>query len=165
MSAAIRELCLLAVLCAAVTSICPEGNVKKICSLTCSIVMITSALKPLAGFDFNEYAVQLAHYREMGAALTESSQELDNRLNRLVIEEECSAYIWDKAREYGVELTEVRVTAAWSTDGFWYPEGAVISCPDPAAASQTPCRAVHAFEGGRGVPAFRWQGAAAYRSA
>ena len=37
MSAAIRELCLLAVLCAAVTSICPEGNVKKICSLTCSI--------------------------------------------------------------------------------------------------------------------------------
>ena len=136
MSAAIRELCLLAVLCAAVTSICPEGNVKKICSLTCSIVMITAALKPLAGFDFNEYAVQLAHYREMGAALTESSQELDNRLNRLVIEEECSAYIWDKAREYGVELTEVRVTAAWSTDGFWYPEGAVISCPDPAAASQ-----------------------------
>ena len=115
MSAAIRELCLLAVLCAAVTSICPEGNVKKICSLTCSIVMITAALKPLAGFDFNEYAVQLAHYREMGAALTESSQELDNRLNRLVIEE---------------------VTAAWSTDGFWYPEGAVISCPDPAAASQ-----------------------------
>ena len=57
-SAAIRELCLLAVLCAAVTSICPEGNVKKICSLTCSIVMITAALKPLAGFDFNEYAVQ-----------------------------------------------------------------------------------------------------------
>ena len=43
MSAAIRELCLLAVLCAAVTSICPEGNVKKICSLTCSIVMITAA--------------------------------------------------------------------------------------------------------------------------
>ena len=112
MSAAIRELCLLAVLCAAVTSICPEGNVKKICSLTCSIVMITAALKPLAGFDFNEYAVQLTHYREMSAALTESSQELDNRLNRLVIEEECSAYIWDKAREYGVELTEVRVTAA-----------------------------------------------------
>ena len=136
MSAAIRELCLLAVLCAAVTSICPEGNVKKICSLTCSIVMITAALKPLAGFDFNEYAVQLAHYREMGAALTESSQELDNRLNRLVIEEECSAYIWDKAREYGVELTDVSVAAAWSTDGFWYPEGAVISCPDPAAASQ-----------------------------
>lgn len=29
MSAAIRELCLLAVLCAAVTSICPEGNVKR----------------------------------------------------------------------------------------------------------------------------------------
>ena len=137
MSAAIRELCLLAILCAAVTSICPEGNVKRICSLTCSVVMITAALKPLAGFDFNEYAVQLAHYREMSAALTESSQELDSRLNRLVIEEECSAYIWDKAREYGVELTEVSITAAWSTGGLWYPEGAVITCHDPAAASQT----------------------------
>ena len=109
MSAAIRELCLLAILCAAVTSICPEGNVKRICSLTCSVVMITAALKPLAGFDFNEYAVQLAHYREMSAALTESSQE----------------------------LTEVSITAAWSTGGFWYPEGAVITCHDPAAASQT----------------------------
>lgn len=137
MNGTIRELCLLAILCAAVTSICPEGNVKKICSLTCSVVMITAALKPLAGFDYREYSAQLAQYREMGAALTESSQELDARLNRLVIERECAAYILDKAHESGIDVTDVRVTASWSTDGFWYPASADIFSSDPESARQT----------------------------
>ena len=134
MNNVIRELCLLAVLCAAVLSICPEGNVKKICSLTCSVVMISAALKPLSGFSFSDYSESLAKYREMGAALTEDSQELDARLNRLVIEEECAAYIWDKARETDVDLSDVCVTASWSEDGFWYPSYAKITARNPEEA-------------------------------
>lgn len=134
MSGIIRELCLLAILSAAVTSICPEGNVKKICSLTCSVVMITAAIKPLAGFDYREYSAMLAQYREMGAALTESSEELESRLNRLVIERECAAYILDKARDIGVEISEVRVLASWSMEGFWYPSSAELYSAQPEAA-------------------------------
>lgn len=136
MSGAIRELCLLAILCAAVTSVCPEGNVKKICCLTCSVVMITAAIKQLVGFDYREYSARLAQYREMGTVLTENSQELDKRLNRLVIERECAAYILDKARENGVDIAEVRITASWSMDGFWYPSGVELRCPEPETARQ-----------------------------
>ena len=137
MSGVIREICALSILCGVAMSITPEGGVKRVMGILSSAVLLIAILTPVRQFDFESYALELAKYKNSEAALSARGEDINERLNRLVIEEECSAYIWDKAREYGVELTEVRVTAAWSTDGFWYPEGAVISCPDPAAASQS----------------------------
>ena len=53
-------------------------------------------------------------------------EDYSKNLNRSIIEDKCRAYILDKADEIGAELSEVTVTAQWSSDGYWYPHEAEI---------------------------------------
>ena len=85
--------------------------------------MIASSV---SDFRFEAYSLDLARIKEREDSLLKSSRELEDKLNRNVIEQQCEAYIVDKAEELGMGQIEAKVGVRWSSEGFWLPEYAEI---------------------------------------
>lgn len=126
MGGVLRELCALSILCGVAMSVSPEGGAKRVLGILSSAVLLIAALTPLKEMDFESYALRLAKYKTEESTLTAKGNEINERLNRLVIEDECEAYIMDKAKEKGVDVKEAKVELRWSTEGVWYPYSAKI---------------------------------------
>ena len=110
-----------AALCAAALALTPPGRVQKVQKLVCSMVMLLALISPLYSLDTGALARAMARSRETELALSRQAEQAEQRLSRSIIEEECAAYILDKAGETGVTLDAASVTARWDEDGFWYP--------------------------------------------
>jgi len=127
----IRQLCALSIFCGAAINITPEGGVRRIMQLLCTAALTMAILSPIKEIDFDIYALETARLREAEAAINESAERIDDRLNRAVIEEQCEEYILDKAEELGANVSGVNVQAQWSLEGIWVPE---IDAPDIGSA-------------------------------
>ena len=108
-------------LCALCMYLCPEGRVKRVLQMASACVMVLTLYAPVMQWDMNGYAEILAVFREQRALLTGQAEDMSERLNRVVIEEEYCEYIWDKATQCGVSLEEVSVRAVWNEGGYWVP--------------------------------------------
>lgn len=124
----IRQICALSIFCGAAMSLTPEGGVKRILAILCTAALMVTVLGALRSIDYEDYALEISRYREQEKSFLEQSTEMNERLNRLVIEEEYETYIMDKAREYGLAVERAEVDLRWSTDGLWVPESADIVC-------------------------------------
>lgn len=123
----IRQLCVLSLFCGAALSVLPEGGVKRVAEVTCTASLILALVSPLKALDMQTYALESAKRHELETAMTNDAQEAQQRLNRLVIEQEYEAYIMDKAKELGLEGLAVDVEVQWSLEGLWMPCGATLS--------------------------------------
>ena len=126
---------------ALITCIClmitPEGRVKKVTSLVCGFVLILALIKPLVGFDYTSFSKNYAGLRLDAENLGQPLGDVNEKLERTIIEQECSAYIVDKGTALGILNISAEVTAKWSEDGYWYPVSAAItSGADPGAQSK-----------------------------
>ena len=106
--------------CAIAMSLTPDGRVKSVLRLCCTLAMTVALLSPLGKVDIDVYAQSLARYRDLLQQAEKSGTEKADRLNRTVIEAECAAYISDKGAELGLGAVSVQVQAKWG-DAFWYP--------------------------------------------
>ena len=109
------------IICSTALLLTPEGRVKKALSIICAVAMCAAIASPISELDFDAYSKALARCRSDAEKYTSRGEQYSKNLNRTIIEDECRAYILDKAEEMGAELSEVTVTALWSTDGYWYP--------------------------------------------
>ena len=111
-----------------ITSICmtitPDGKVKKVVSLVCSLLIILMMINPVIGFDYGSFAQNYAQFRAEAAAITRESAEFNEKLTGLIIAEACSAYILDKGTELGIHDLSVDVSVRLRDDGYWYPYAA-----------------------------------------
>ena len=128
MAHCIRELCALSVFCAVVLQLTPEGGVRRMLTLLCTAALLSAALSGIRQIDYDAYALELARFREREKTFAETSDETQERLNRLVIEQECRSYILDKARELGLEPESVEVELRWDMEGLWVPAAVSIRC-------------------------------------
>ena len=131
MSAALRSLCGLSVLFGLALQLAPEGGSKRILSLLCAAALLSSVLMPCTDFSFTDYAKELARMKEEEHRLLEKGEEVNERLNRLVIAQEYETYIRDRAAALELELFAVDLQFAWSVDGFWVPEAVSIQYSGP----------------------------------
>lgn len=122
----IRALCGGAVFAAIALTITPKGRVRQVLRLACGLMLALVLLSPLAEISWDGYAAYLAQYRQEAEAAVAQTQEAANQYNRRIIEQECAAYIWDKAGEREITLSSVTVTCAWSNVGNWYPASVTI---------------------------------------
>lgn len=127
MSAVIREICALSILCGVLCSMMPDGSVKRVAGILCSCVLIITAISPLRDLDFDYYARLITNYREREAEIARRGDEISERLNRTVIQAECEAYISDKAEKLGLTIESAKVELEWSADSAWVPYSAKIS--------------------------------------
>ena len=122
----IRQLCAVSIFCGAAINITPEGGVRRIMQLLCTAALTMAILSPIKEIDFDIYALETARLREAEAAINESAERIDDRLNRAVIEEQCEEYILDKAEELGANVSGVNVQAQWSLE-----EASIITEENP----------------------------------
>lgn len=112
------------------------SSMKRVLKLIGGVAMAAALLSPLLKFDFAAYAASLQLYNNSVAWDSATVEETENRLNRTIIESECSAYILDKAAQLGVSLTGAQVSVQWSTtDGIWYPYAVTLTQPVGAEKS------------------------------
>lgn len=110
------------IVCALALLLTPEGRVKMALKIICAVVMCVSIASPVAELDFSAYSKAMAKYKLDAQAIAEQGEQYSKNLNRSIIEDECRAYILDKANEMGAGVSDVTVTAFWSSDGYWYPK-------------------------------------------
>lgn len=99
----------------------PEGSVKKLLNMLCSVVLMSAFIFGVKDLDFQVYSMELAKYQQREAEFLEKNEAAYNRLNRTVIEQHYAAYILDKAQQLNMGDAEVKVSVQWSTEGFWVP--------------------------------------------
>ena len=125
----VRALCGAAVICAAAMALCPDGRVKRVLRLVCGLVMACALLSPVLELDFDAYSSALSGYGEAARAAAEGAQEEARLSSRGVIEEECAAYILDKAEALGLTGCSASVCAEWDSAGYWVPRSCRVCCP------------------------------------
>ena len=125
-----------AIFCALITEICPSGSTKKVLKLLCSVVMTIALLAPLMNADLPSYSMNMAKYRARGEEISSAGKASAENYSRSIIEEQCKAYILDKALALGVELKGLEIGLRWNEGGFWYPEKCVINAEYNSALAE-----------------------------
>ena len=107
-------------LCAAADALMPQGAVKRAGRLVCALVLMGAVLSPLAELDGAEGQRWLKEYLA-GVEYREAElQETINSQMKVIIEEECAAYIVDKAAQLGWTCT-ARVECEDAGEGLYLP--------------------------------------------
>ncbi|MEG1789551.1 MAG: hypothetical protein RR230_02720 [Oscillospiraceae bacterium] len=123
----LMALCGTAAVCTLAMCACPEGRVKRILRLVCGAAMAIALLSPLADFDLDAYSRAAAKYGEAARAAAGEGTAVQDRLSRTIIEDECAAYILDKADALDIVDVSVDITAEWNGANGWLPVGARLS--------------------------------------
>ena len=119
-----------ALFCSVALAIAPKGRATDVLRLVCGIALALALVAPLVQVDLSDYMDSLSSFSRMYRDITIQAEEEAESLYRGIIEEECAAYIWDKAELYGIVLTEVSVVAEWDdmTEN-WLPYAVSIEVP------------------------------------
>ena len=117
-----------ALLTCAAMMLTPEGRAKKAVRIVCGFAMICALLSPLRSFDYGDFAGQVAELRREAEREADALNDADRTVSKLLIQEECEAYIMDKGNAMGLEISHVRVALSWSGEGYWLPVGAELGC-------------------------------------
>lgn len=107
--------------CAIMLLMCPEGKIKKLVNILCGLIMTIALLSPFADIDLSSYAESIAKYKNLAESYSAKGYDISESLEQAIIEEESAAYIFEKAENMEIEISEVEVVAVWSDEGFWYP--------------------------------------------
>lgn len=109
------------ILCALADSLMPAGGVKRVGRLVFGLVILCAILSPFSQLDLEGGRLWLEDYL---AGLEEQEEQLKEQVDggiKVIIEEECAAYIVDKAAQLGLTCT-ARVTCRGEADGLFVPE-------------------------------------------
>ena len=107
-------------LCAVADALMPSGAVKRVGRLVCGLVLIGAILSPLTALDLDGNQRWLEGYLD---SLRSRKSELEETVNgqiKVIIEQNLSAYIVDKAAELGLTC-RARVECGLSEDGLYLP--------------------------------------------
>ena len=94
--------------------------------LVCGIAILSVLFGSVKELDLSDYSYEIRKQEMISEKMVSELDEVNDALNRSIIEEKCETYILDKAELNNIEIKGVSVLADWSTDGFWYPCSAEI---------------------------------------
>ena len=109
-------------ICGIVRSLTPEGGCRRAVEVVCAFAVTAAMLSVTGKLTETEIGRYVLRYSQEAQAAVEQGEQAAREQTRFIIEQRCETYIWDKAETLGVRLLDVRVTARWSQEGFWYPE-------------------------------------------
>lgn len=107
-----------AILCALAQGLIPPGPVRRVGRLTAGLVMAAALLAPLASLRGVEPEQWLESWQPQEEV--QGLEEQRDETMKSIIEEECSAYIVDKAAQLGA-VCEVQVVCSSEGEGVFLP--------------------------------------------
>lgn len=113
-----------AILCALAQGLIPPGPVRRVGRLTAGLVMAAALLAPLASLRGVDPEQWLENWQPQ-----EEVQDLEKQRDetmKTIIEEECGAYIVDKAAQLGADC-QVQVVCAPEGEGVFLPWQVIIT--------------------------------------
>ena len=122
----IRELCVLSVFFGAALSVAPEGSVKSIMGILCSVILMSVLINPFTKINIEIYKEELAKFNQLERQFELQGEQVRQSFDRLVIEQNYEAYIMDKANDLNIILDEVDVEVIAGGEGVWLPHSARI---------------------------------------
>lgn len=139
----------ISMVCGVADSIMPKGSIKQVGKLVCGLVMLWVLLSPIAEQGLDAGTDWLLHYQTQ---LDQTAQDLEQQMEekrKVLIEENCAAYIVDKAAELGMSCT-ARVMCQMGEEGLYLPQKAEITgnCSDVVQS-----RLTQILEEDLGIPA------------
>ncbi len=143
----VMSLAVSAVICMVAIAVTPEGRIKSVLKLCCTVVMTLALLHPLGEINYEDFALNLAKYKEAMIVAENKGAEAADRLSRSIIESEYAAYISDKGAKLGHTNFSVTVMAKWGDD-LWYPHEIWID-------GNVSAELIRLIEGELGVPSER----------
>lgn len=115
-------------LCAMAGALMPQGAVKRVGRLVCGLVLLAAILSPLRELDVDAGRQWLDGYLDSTGQWETALKETVNRQMKTIIEEECAAYIVDKAAQLGLRCT-LRVECRETEEGLYLPVRAEVRGP------------------------------------
>lgn len=126
MSGTIRSFCVLAVFCGAALQITPEGSVRHILQVLVTAVLLIQLLSGIRSLDSDLLGREIGRLRENEQRFRLETQDVQVRMDRLVIEDELRTYIQNKAGQKGLSVTDIQPELHWETEGCWLPTGLTL---------------------------------------
>lgn len=112
-----------ALLAAMADGLMPKGPVKQVGKLVCGLVLLCVILRPVIWSELDEAMQQFGQITQQTARQQEKLDGQRDDLLKAGIEQECSAYIVDKAAQLGI-VCQAQTECIPGQDGTWLP-GAV----------------------------------------
>ena len=106
----------------------PQGPVRRIVGLTCGLVLLTVLLAPILPLRGDALAGALAEYRLELEDYRQALEGESRETMKSIIEEQCAAYIQDKADGLGVSCA-AEVETELTEEGWPMPRRVTVSGP------------------------------------
>lgn len=114
-------------------SLTPEGAARRTLRFVCGLLLILTALGPVAKLDVDRLAGDLSRLRLQSDKTARAVEDGSVELMAALIKEQAEAYIWDKAAALG--FTPARVEAGIETAGD-YPRPRAVRIAANCTAAQ-----------------------------
>ena len=105
-----------------------QGGIRRVLRLTGGVLMTLILLQPVLRIDLEDLDLSLQLHQRETEDLREEYVRQQEAALRTGIEQELASYIWDKARELGIDC-QVRVTAETGEDGVPLPAEVAVDAP------------------------------------
>ena len=110
------------------SSVLPEGSVKKIAGVTGGLVLLMVILQGAERLDLGKLQLSYDDYSRQINEQIKAFQEKNSRDMDLLIQERCSAYISEQAQSLGLSCTP-QVQTAWTEEDIPVPTGVILDIP------------------------------------
>ncbi len=103
---------------AAAASVAPKGKTKAVVRLVCGALMVAALLGVAADIDPDAVSDSAREYSEQAEEAARAISERNDSITAAIIEETSAAYILDKGRQLGADVSSASVRAVME-DGQW----------------------------------------------
>ena len=110
------------------STLLPEGSVKKIAGVTGGLVLLMVILQGAERLDLGKLQLSYDDYSRQINEQIKAFQEKNSRDMDLLIQERCSAYISEQAQSLGLSCTP-QVQTAWTEEDIPVPTGVILDIP------------------------------------
>ena len=101
MQAVLRTLIALSVFGGALLFLCPAGGVRRVMGMLFTAVLVTAAVAPVHGFDYDLFSLGEAKFNSAEAEIMLNSAKSETLLKKLLLQKNCERWLEEQASKHG----------------------------------------------------------------
>ena len=142
MKNALQSLLSLSFIGGAALYLCPEGGVRRVLRILCAAIFAAAVLAPIREFDYDLLSLEQARIASAEAEIGRKAEATEDRLKKLLLQENCERYIVNRGRELGLAISSAAVELGKIESGEWLPWAVSIRAAGENAAAERLCRLI-----------------------